>query len=97
MRTQIKMLLLRSGVDHPVMQPFADVEIALHLGHISNQLGDKACILGDGLSGADFGICYMVSMADRLGLLGEYPELKGYMERMMARDGFRRAVDKAVE
>ena len=93
----IKMLLLRSGVDHPVMQPFSDAEIALHLGHITNQLGDKACILGDELSGADFGICYMVSMADRLGLLGEYPELKGYMERMMAREGFQRAVEKAVE
>jgi len=71
----MKMLMIRSGQDHPIMQPFADAEIALHFDHITDQLGDQKFILGDTLSGADFGICYMVSMAERLDLLSNYPKL----------------------
>jgi len=93
----LKMLILRSGVDHPVITPFSDAEIKLHFEHIANQLGDNDYILGSQLSGADFGICYMVSMAQRLGLLDPYPSLQKYAERCMARPAFRRAVEKAVE
>jgi glutathione S-transferase len=93
----IKMLLLRSGEDHSVMRPFADAEIALHLGHISSQLEGQEFILGDALSGADFGCCYMVSMAARLGQLESYPVLEEYLARVQNRDAFKRAVERAVE
>lgn len=93
----LKMLTLRSGVDHPVITPFSDAEVALHYGHITNQLGANDYILGDQFSGADFGMCYVVSMGERLGLLGDYPELKAYMQRCMSRSAFLRAVEKAVE
>lgn len=92
----LKMLLLRSGVDHPVIGPFSDGEIKLHFDHISEQLGDQDYILGD-FSGADFGIAYVVSMAARLGQLGEYPSLQAYWERVQQRDAWQRAVEKAVE
>ncbi len=74
----MKMLMLRSGQDHPVLDPFSAAEIKLHFDHISNQLGDQQFILGDSFSGADFGIAYMISMADRLGQLEDYPTLKDY-------------------
>jgi len=93
----LKMLTLRSGVDHPVITPFSDGEIKLHYGHITNQLADNDYILGDQFSGADFGICYVVSMGERLGLLGDYPKLHTYMQRCMSRPAFKRAVEKAVE
>lgn len=93
----LKMLTLRSGVDHPVITPFSDAEVALHYGHITTQLADNDYILGDSFSGADFGICYVVSMGERLGLLGDYPQLKAYMQRCMSRPAFLRAVEKAVE
>ena len=93
----IKMLTLSSGVEHPLMTPFSDAEIALHLNHISNQLADNEFILGDAFSGADFGISYVISMAERLGQLGDYPTLKAYIDRNKARPAFARAVDKAVE
>jgi len=93
----LKMLTLRSGVEHPVISPFSDSEIALHFGHISNKIGDHDYILGNNFSGVDFGICYVVSMGERLGILGDYPKLKAYMERCMSRPGFLRAVEKAVE
>lgn len=93
----IKMLTLRSGVDHPVMSPFSSAEVALHYGHITNKLADNDYILGDEFSGADFGICYVVSMGERLGLLGDYPKLQAYMKRCMSRPAFLRAVEAAVE
>lgn len=93
----LKMLTLRSGVDHPVITPFSDAEIKLHFDHIANQLGDNHYILGDSFSGADFGIAYVISMGDRLGQLGGYPTLAAYLKRMTSRDAFKRAIDKAVE
>lgn len=93
----LKMLTLRSGVEHPVISPFSDSEIKLHFSHIVNQLGDNDYILGNDFSGADFGICYVVSMAERLGQLGDYPTLQAYMKRCMSRPAFIQAVEKAVE
>lgn len=92
----LKMLTLRSGIDHPVITPFSDAEIALHLGHIADKLGDNDYILGD-FSGADFGIAYVLSMGERLGQLTPYPSLQSYLERCRARPAFVRAVAKAVE
>lgn len=92
----LKMLTLRS-TDHPVITPFSEAEIALHFTHITNQLGDKDYILGDTLSGADFGMAYMVSMAERLGQLEPYPSLQAYLDRCRARPAFIQAINKAVE
>jgi glutathione S-transferase len=93
----LKMLVLRSGVDHPVISPFSDAEIKLHFAHITEQLGDSPYILGDSFSGADFGISYMISMGERLGLLADYPELVEYLNRIKARPAWLSAVEKAVE
>lgn len=93
----IKLLMSRSGVDHPVMTPFSDAEVQLHFGHISKQLGDNDYILGGEFSGADFGIAYVVSMAERLGLLQPYASLQAYLTRMKARPAFARAIERAVE
>lgn len=93
----MKMLTLKSGVEHPVISPFSDVEIKLHFDHIANKLGNNHYILGDKFTGADFGIAYVVSMGGRLGQLTNYPTLVAYSERMQNRDAFQRAVGKAVE
>jgi glutathione S-transferase len=93
----MKLLTLRSGEPQPLLDGFSEPEIALHFGHISNQLGDKAFILGDTISGADFGITYMASMAQALGLLEPYPVLAAYVERNTARPAFLRAIERGVE
>lgn len=93
----LKMLTLRSGVDHPVITPFSDAEIKLNYDHITNRLDNNDYILGNQFSGADFGICYVVSMGERLGLLDAYPKLQAYMKRCMSRPAFLRALENAVE
>ena len=92
----MKLVSMRAG-GQPLLDGFADPEVALHFGHIANKLGENPYILGERLTGADFGITYMVSMADRLGLLEPYPSLKAYLERNLARPAFLKAKERAVE
>lgn len=93
----VKMLLLRSNESHVTLTPYSERETALHLSHLSEQLGENEYILGEQFSAADFGVTYVASLAKRLGLLDSYPRLNGYLERNLARPAFKRAVDKAVE
>jgi glutathione S-transferase len=93
----MKMMSLRSGEPQPLLDGFSDPEIALHFGHITNKLGDNEFILGDSFSGADFGISYMVGMAQALGQLEPYPTLAAYLQRNQARPAFQRAVERGIE
>jgi glutathione S-transferase len=93
----IKMLLMRSGQPHELLNAYTEREIPLHLQHIANQLGSNPFILGDEFSGADFGISYVVSMAARLGLLEEFPTLQSYFDRIKSRPAFERAIERAIE
>jgi glutathione S-transferase len=93
----VRMILARSAQEHIALTPYSEKEIKLHLEHIANQLADNEFILGDKFSAADFGISYVVSMAKRLGLLDPYPTLNAYIERNLARPGYLRAVERAVE
>ncbi|MBL4682858.1 MAG: glutathione S-transferase family protein [Pseudomonadales bacterium] len=93
----IKMLSLRSAEPQPLFSGFSDPEIALHLGHISNRLGDQTFILGEAFCGADFGVTYVLSMADRLGQLEGYDKLSEYLNRNMQRPAFLRAIERAKD
>jgi glutathione S-transferase len=93
----LKMLTLRSGIEHPVITPFSDAEIKLHFDYITDKLANNDYILGDKFCGADFAVCYMISMAERLGQLEPYPSLRAYLERVQARPAYQRAIEKAVE
>lgn len=93
----VKMLLMRSKQEHTVLGSYSDREIPLHLGHIAHQLGHNSYILGDQITGADFGVCYVVALASRLKQLNDYPTLQSYLERCMARPAMQRAKVKAIE
>jgi glutathione S-transferase len=93
----MKMLLLREQTPSPALTAFSQKEIDLHLGHIRNQLADNEFILGDRISGADFGISYVVSLAQRIGQLKDYATLNDYIVRNKARPGFKSALARAVE
>lgn len=91
----MKLLLMRESEPKPMLiSMFAEAEVALHLGFIRDRLGDKPYILGDELTLPDIGMAYICSMANNLDLLGEYPTLKAYAERCMARPAFVRAAEK---
>ena len=93
----VKMILLRSTEPHAGLDAYSKREVALHLGHISNQLADNKFILGGDFSAADFGVSYVIALAKRLGQLEPFPKLEAYLERSFARPAYLRAVKKAVE
>jgi glutathione S-transferase len=93
----VKMILLRSTEPHAGLDAYSKREVALHLGHISNQLADNEFILGEDFSAADFGVSYVIALAKRLGQLEPFPKLEAYLERSFARPAYLRAVEKAVE
>lgn len=93
----MNMLLSRSGQAHETLGAFSSKEIKLHLKHISAQLADQEFILGEAFTAADFGITYVVSLANRLGQLDDHPTLKSYLERNLSRPAYQQAVARAVE
>ena len=81
----MRMLLLKSDQPHDLIGPFSEAEISLHLDYITEALGDNQYILGDSLSGADFGIAFVVTVAAQLGSLTPYTALQNYLERVKQR------------
>lgn len=94
----MKMLLMREaemgGTPSPLLGMFSESEVALQLGYMQDSLGDKPFILGDKLQAPDIGFTYIAAMADRIGVLGDYPKLKAYADRNMARPAFQTAAQK---
>ena len=90
-------LLQRDQSPSGLIDGFAQAEVALHLGYISDFVGDKPFLLGEALSGADFGMAHILSLARRLGKLDGYPNLDGYLARMLARPAFQRAAERGGE
>ena len=93
----VKMLLLRSQQEHAALGAYSNREVKLHLDYIANQLGNAPYILGDKFSAADFGVSYVVSLANRLGQLEPWPTLTDYLKRNQARPAWLRALERAIE
>ena len=93
----VKMLLMRSDQSHATFEGYSQKEIQLHFDYIAKQLGDSPYILGDDFTAADFGVSYVVSLAERLGQLKSWPTLSAYLARNQARPAYLRALERAVE
>lgn len=89
-----KLLLSREDPKPPVIQAFADGEVALHLGYMQDSLGEGPFILGERFLAPDIGFTYICQMAERLGELGPYPRLKAYLDRNLARPAFQAALKR---
>jgi glutathione S-transferase len=91
----LKLLLSRTEDPKPMLiSMFAEAEVTLHLDYIADAIGKKPYLFGDEMSLPDFGVVYICSMADRLGLLGGHKSLKAYADRAMGRPAFKTAMDK---
>lgn len=94
----LRMLQAREG-DNPskVHKAFADGEVPLHLGLLDKELADREFILGDKFQAPDIGVTYIANMAERLGELAPYKNLKAYYDRNLDRPAWKRAKERAVE
>ena len=94
----VKLVLTREQEPHPpIFSTFAAAEVPMHLNYIQDFLGDKPFLLGDRLQGPDFGMGYILQLAQRVGEIEPYPRLQAYLARMMDRPAFQRAKERAGE
>ena len=61
---------------------------------VSDAMGDQPYLLGDRFTGADILIGHSCFMAALTGLIGGFPVLQDYFERLQRRDGYRRAYEE---
>ena len=76
------------------LRPRIDSEIANNLAYIANALKDREYLVGDGLTGADIQVAFVLEAANSSGLLTGYPVLTKYLEHMQARPAYKRAIEK---
>ena len=90
----MKLLLTRADPKPAVFDAFASGEVALQLGYLEDRLTGREFVMGDRFSAPDIGTTYIAQMAERLGEIGPYPNLKAYLERNTARPAWQRAMEK---
>ncbi|MCQ8184028.1 glutathione S-transferase family protein [Parvularcula maris] len=91
----LKLLLSREQEPKPMLiSMFAEGEVQLHLGYLEKRFEGRDYVLGDHFTIPDVGVGYVANMAKRLGLLGGYPKLAAYAERITSREAFQRAAEK---
>ena len=78
--------------DAAALAPRIDSEIANHLSYMAQALGDRQFFIGDGLTGADIMLSFVVEAAGER--LRPYLSLVAYRDRMQARPAYVRAVEK---
>lgn len=71
----------------------ADSENALHFGFLESEMTGRAFVVGDGLTGADIQLTFLLDGAQGRGMLAEYPELARYHSGMIARPAYQRALE----
>ncbi len=84
----------RLGEAGAPLHPRIQSEIANHLGYVALGLGDKNYFMGDELTGADFQMIFVLEAANVRGGLKQFPNLAAYLERIQARDAYKRAVER---
>ncbi len=88
----LNLYVLRLGEAGAPLHPRIQKEIDNHVGYIAGALGDRAFLMGDDLTGADIQVSFVVEVARAMGKLGSSANLSAYLERLHARDAWKRAV-----
>ncbi len=84
----------RLGEAGASLHPRIQSEIDNHLGYVAGALGDKPFLMGDELTGADVQVCFVAEVARSMGKLGPFPNLSAYLDRLHAREAWKRALER---
>jgi len=89
----MRLYLMRLGEAAAPLMPRVDSETANHLGYVSAALGDNDYLLGD-FTGADVQMSFVAEVGRAFAQLAPFPNLTRYIERIQARPGYRRSLEK---
>jgi glutathione S-transferase len=90
----LNMYVLRLGDKGEALHPRITSEIKNHLDYFAGALGDRAFLVGDSLTGADIMMGFVCEVARAMGKLQAYPGLSAYLDRLHARDAWKRALER---
>jgi len=76
------------------LRPRIDSEVANQLSYMENAIKGHNFFVGNGLTGADIQLVFVLEAADASGLLKDYPGLRKYLADMQARPAYKKAVEK---
>ena len=89
----VQMLAPRFGGLGEGYAPFVEGEVVKLLDYVEHHLDNREFIVGDSFSGADINIMYVIELAMAAGMLANRPASADYGKRMMARDGYKKAIE----
>lgn len=89
----VQMLAPRFGGLGEGYAPFVEGEVVKLLDYVEHHLDIREYIVGDSFTGADINIMYVIELAMAAGMLANRPSSMDYGKRMMARDGYRKAIE----
>jgi len=83
------------GIAAKVQSSYVQPQLELQLDFMESELGESAWFAGDEFTAADVQMSFPLEAAGAAGLLGEErPRLQAFLERIMARPAYQRALKK---
>lgn len=76
-----------------VLGGFVAGEVEKLLDYIDAHLEGRNFVVGDAMTGADINLEYLLELSNLVGLLDERPNAKAYLERLMARPAYKKAIE----
>lgn len=90
----LRLYASRLGEAAGPLMPRIDSETDNHLSYIESALEGRDWFLGADISAADFQMSFVGEIAKVQAMLENRPNIRGWVERFQARDGYRRALEK---
>lgn len=84
----------RLGEAAAPLKPRLDSETANHMSYVEASLAGRDWLIGSALTAADVQTSFIGEIAGANGLLGDYPNVAGWVARFQARAAYRRALEK---
>jgi len=76
-----------------ILGGFVGGEVTKLLDYIDAHLDGRDFVVGDALTGADINLEYLLELSHMVGLLDARPNTKAYLERLMARPAYKKAIE----
>jgi glutathione S-transferase len=76
-----------------VLTPFMQGEVTKLLGYANDALTGRDFLVGDGLTGADINLCYLLEVATAAQLLPVHAELVRYLSAMQALPAYQKSLE----
>lgn len=87
----LKVFVDKDGAEMNFLDGYADVEIQKVMSYFDARLEGKNYLVEERLTGADIMMSFIVELVQKLGLLGQYPNLKRYAETLAEYPAYQKA------